>query len=163
MATVCRAIEGAIDTDCERGRLRGLTCGGGPEMAMARLSDTGGGIAGRWTLTSMFLGCACFAGCVTSDRGARADLAAGAGGGGRQAELLAVEFERPKMELDMADLAGAGIDRDKLDPGRGRLAAIFELEGFASTFEIDCVPVRLGGRAFSLDEDEAELDAESGR
>jgi hypothetical protein len=162
-ATVCRAIEGGIDVDCERGRLRGLTCGGGPEMAMARLSDTGGGIGGRWTLTSIFLGCACFGGCVTSDRGARADLATGAEGGGRQVELLAAGFERPKMGLDMADLAGAGIDRDKLDTGRGRLAAIFELEGFASTFEIDCVPVRLGGRAFSLEEDEAELDADNGR
>ena len=63
----------------------------------------------------------------------------------------------------MAGLAGAGTDRDKLDPGRGRLAAIFELVGFARTFEIDCVPARLGGRAFSLDEDEAELDADNGR
>jgi hypothetical protein len=134
-------------------------------MAMARLSDTGGGIAGRWTLTSIFLGCACFAGCVTSDRGARADLAAAAeaGGGGRQDEVLAAGFERPNMELDMAGLAGAGIDRDKLDPGRGRLATIFELDDFASTFEIGCMPVRLGGRAFSLEEDEAELDADNGR
>lgn len=100
---------------------------------------------------------------MTSDRGARADLATGAEGGGRQDELLPVGLERPKMELDIADLAGAGIDRDKLDPGRGRLAAIFELEGFASTFEMDCEPVRLGGRAFSLDEDEAELEADNGR
>jgi len=132
-------------------------------MAMARLSDTGGGMGGRWTLTSMFLDCACFGGCVTSDRGARADLATGAEGGGRHDELLAAVFERPKMELDMVDLAGAGTDLDKLDPGRGRLATGFELGGFASTFEIDCVPVRLGGRAFSLDEDEAELDADNGR
>ena len=132
-------------------------------MAMARLSDTGGGMGGRWTLTSMFLDCACFGGCVTSDRGARADLATGAEGGGQQDELLAVGFERPKMELDMADLAGAGTDLDKLDPGRGRLATGFELEGFASTFDIDCVPARLGGLAFSFDEDEAELDADNGR
>ena len=132
-------------------------------MAIARLSDTGGGIGGRWTLTSMFLDCACFGGCVISDRGARADLARAAGCGGRQDELLAAGFERPKMELDIAGLAGAGMDRDKLDPGRGRLAAIFELEGFASTFEIDCDPDRLGGRAFSLDEDEAELEADNGR
>jgi len=132
-------------------------------MAMARLSDTGGGIAGRWTLTSIFLDCACFAGCVTRERGASADLAAGAGGGGRQEELLATGLDRPKMELVMAGLAGAGMDRDKLDPGRGRLATIFELAGFASTFEIDCVPVRLGGRAFSLDDDEVELDTDNGR
>jgi hypothetical protein len=126
-------------------------------MAMARLSDTGGGIGGRWTLTSMFLDWACFGGCVTSDRGAIAE------GGGRQDELLAVGLERPKMELDIADLAGAGMDLDKLDPGRGRLATGFELGGFASTFDIDCVPARLGGLAFSLDEDEAELDADNGR
>ena len=100
---------------------------------------------------------------MTRERGARADLAAGAGGGGRQEELLATGLELPKMELDMVGLAGAGMDRDKLDPGRGRLATIFELAGFASTFEIGCVPVRLGGRAFSLDDDEVELDTDNGR
>jgi len=117
----------------------------------------------------MFLERACLAGWVTRDRGARADLEGaaetepGAEGGGRQEELLATGFERPKMELDIEGLAGAGIDRDKLDPGRGILATVFELEGFPSPLDSGWKPVRLGGRAFSLDEDDAELEADNGR
>jgi hypothetical protein len=71
------------------------------------------------------------------DRGARADLEGAAdtvaraeGGGGRQDEMLADGVERPKIELDMEGLDGAGIDRDRLDPGRGKFAAALEVGGF---------------------------------
>ena len=126
-------------------------------------------MGGRWTFASTGLECACLAGWVIKDRGARADrvgaadtVARAEGSGGRQAELL-VAVDRPNTELVMEGLEDTGTDRDRLDPGRGRVAATFEADGTAYDLEVGWMPARLGGRAFSFEDDDVELDADRGR